>query len=622
MDYYHNSNKICSDEYKNNIDNIGYAGVWPSNYNDLKVLPIGTPGVALTDIYNRVVSKNGNQNDCKTIPIGDHSYPVPVPVPVITPRTRQVTRELLREDIKHKNQSKKASSVDIKPKRRSMESINIKNRTQGAISRKIADNGNNSTTQSTKRAGGYGFPTSNDQRIKGQRSSSLNRTRLGSKIAENGDVSSSSAKSVNNTTLFSSGTRLRRPTDIKNSDLYVNHNNGTNNNINNYSSTVIKNKGGSFDLSQRDNFESDSNIHQVPEDYCSNLGFNHNISCYQNNSSDEFPAIPYPFSMNEDNGGYLECNYEPTRRNQFDNIKNNYNYGSQEHINRRHDRHNQHSDYHEKERQQRIPIRRTTQSEKPMNSSGIRNFYSGRSSVPINTNLNRPKDYSRYVDNYYNTEEIYRNNNYYNYYDRNIKGGSGSNIHRPTLTNQGVGLMNPLNNCIPKYESPNQLNPPTYNCYSVPKRYNHSIQDLYREEDTYSDLGSCVTPTKTLMYCSGQYPNLEADRHIRENYSTANEVFKPKMYETIIYPPGYFEYKKQLDDLKKKYMLERDPNAFYSMKSKGEFLSPENNINASFCMCSDNHGKCKERRKTNPIFVRTTNTVNHYRSRPNPACYC
>ncbi|KAH8738518.1 hypothetical protein FG386_001900 [Cryptosporidium ryanae] len=619
MNYCHNNkDKFGIDDYKNtdNVNNVGYAGVWPSNYNDVKVLPIGTPGVTLTDIYDNIISKKGNQSDNKPTPIGDHSYPVPVPVPVITPRTRRITKEVLQEDALNRGQSMKSNLVEIKPKRRSMESINIKNKPQGSTHKRVTASTNSRIPNFTKKLSNSGSSISNDQQMKGQNNSGLNRQYIGRRVAENGNVLSSAGRSVNSAALFSSGARLRRPIETKNRDEYANHSN------------IIENKrSSSVNLSRRNNPDNDKSFHQVPEDYCSNLRFSNNISCYPTNSNDEFPTIPYPFSMNEDNDGYLESNYESVQANEFGNSRDNYNYGSREHIAKQHYNHSQYNEgnnhYYLREHQQKSPIRGVTQSEKPINSSGIRNFYYGRSHAPMNTNLNRPKNYSRYVDNYYNTEELYQNNNNYYGNNRNIKrSSSGFNNYRPTLTNQGVGFMNPLNSCIPNYESPNQLNPPTYNCYSVPKRYNRSIQDFYRE-DSYSDLGSCMTPTKTLMYCSGQYPNLEANRHIRENYSPAEEVFKPKMYETIIYPPGYFEYKKQLDELKRKYMLERDPNAFYSMKSKGDFLSPESIGNDSFCICNDGSNRYRERARTNPIFVKTTKTFNHYnRAKPNPACYC
>lgn len=536
---YSNKNKL--DLIDN--DHLGYAGIWPSNGRDAKVVPMGTPGVPLTDIYDEMMHSNGQRSTHKLTPIGDHSYPIPVPVPVITPRTRDLTRNVIQAGNKSIPGSQTMNSATLKPKRRSLESL--KNKSQPPQS-----NGTNNFKKMSSKTGLFSNELNKTQRQSGN--PVLNRRSVASVSSGTGSVST--------------GSRTKKSIDEVNS---------SNSNIPRRSTSV-----GTVQKNNKNN--SDVERHKIPEDYISRPNVPSHYSGQPNNNA-EYPTVPYPFSMDANgnlNNNFNQSYYQPQEKlpekpSNFDQIP-----------------------------QRRSPTRRVTQNAPPSPSPSVRNFTAGRPNTPYYSNITHNRDYyQNYGDNYYNREELYSSP----YYARS------SSVDRPTLTN--ISSLNPFDNCIP-HSSINQHNSESINCYSVPNKYRNSVHD-YARDDMYVDSASCLSPSKTLMYCSGEYGALEAEKHIRQNYSSANEVFKPMVYETIVFPPGYFEYKKQLEELRKKYLLDTNPNAFYQMKQNGEFESITRNG------CFWNNGKNINKKRSHPVFVRTTGTIDHLnRIRPNPACYC
>ncbi|OII70957.1 uncharacterized protein cubi_03255 [Cryptosporidium ubiquitum] len=538
---YSNKNRLDTID----TDHLGYVGIWPSNGKDAKVVPMGTPGVPLTDIYDEMMHSNGQRNTNKPAPIGDHSYPIPVPVPVITPRTRDLTRNVIQGGNKSISGSQATiNTATLKPKRRSFESLRNK-------SQPPQPNVTNGPRKMSSKIGLGSNELSRPQRQSG--SPIPNRRSLAS-------VSSSIGNAP-------TGSKLKKS---------VNEVNSSNSNIPRRSNSVAT-------IQKSNQANSDVERHKIPEDYVPRPNI---PSCYssQPNNNPECPTVPYPFSMDADgnlNDNFNQSYYQPQDRfserpSNFDQIP-----------------------------QRRNPTRRVTQNAPSSPPPGVRNFISGKSNVPYNSNITHHRDYHQnYGDNYYNREELYSAP----YYARS------SSVDRPTLTN--VSSLNPFDNCIP-HSSTHQYNSESLNCYSVPNKYRNSVHD-FAKDDMYADSASCLSPSKTLMYCSGEYSALEAERHIRQNYSTANEVFKPMVYETIVFPPGYFEYKKQLEELRKKYLLDTNPNAFYQMKQNGEFIEPTTRNG-----CIWNNGKNLNKKRSHPVFVKTTGTIDHLnRMRPNPACYC
>ncbi|KAH8583095.1 uncharacterized protein ELE39_000038 [Cryptosporidium sp. chipmunk genotype I] len=528
-------------------DHLGYVGIWPSNGKDAKVVPMGTPGVPLTDIYDEMMHSNGRNNSHKHIPIGDHSYPIPVPVPVITPRTRDLTRNVIQGGNKSIPGSQTTmNSATLKPKRRSFESL--RNKSQPP---------QQSVTSNIRKMGSKAGIGSNElNRSQRQSGSAIpNRRSLGSVSSTIGNNSTNPRpkKSINEMNLSNSGIP-RRSSSV---------------------TTVQKNNQCNSDLER----------HKVPEDYIPRPSI---TSCYPGhpNNNTEYPTVPYPFYMDSDDG------------NLKDNINQSY-YQAQERFPERQPNFDQIP-------QKRNPTRRVTQNAPSSPPPSVKNFIAVKSNVPYNSNITHHRNYfQNYGDNYYNREELYSAPNY----------GRSSSVGRPTLTN--VSSLNPFDNCVP-HSVTNQYNSESLNCYSVPSKYRNSVHD-FTKDDSYADSASCLSPAKTLMYCSGEYGALEAERQIRQNYSSANEVFKPMVYETIVFPPGYFEYKKQLEELRKKYLLDTNPNAFYQMKQNGEFIDP----NAAKGGCIWKNGKNMNKKKSHPVFVKTTGTIDHLnRTRPNPACYC
>ncbi|TRY49826.1 Uncharacterized protein CTYZ_00000035 [Cryptosporidium tyzzeri] len=538
---------------KNKLDvmdseHLGYAGIWPSNGKDAKIVPMGTPGVPLTDIYDEMMHSNGRNNSHKLTPIGDHSYPIPVPVPVITPRTRDLTRNIIQGENKSIPGSQTImNSATLKPKRRSFESLRNKSQPpQQSL-----------TSSIRKMPSKTGLGSNELDRFQRQNGNSIpNRRSLGSvsSTAGNNPANSRSKKSINEMNASNSG---------------------------------IPRRSSSVTTAQKNNqSNSDVERHKVPEDYASRPSFTGCYSNYPNNKT-EYPTVPYPFSIDSDDG-HLR-----------DNINESF-YQPQERLPERQPNFDQFP-------QKRNPTRRVTQNAPSNPPPNVKNFMAGKSNVPYNSNITHYKgEYlQNYGDNYYNREELYSAPNY----------GRSSSAGRPTFTNSST--LNPFDNCIPQRMN-NQYNSESLNCYSVPNRYKNSVHDFARD-DTFVDSASCLNPAKTLMYCSGEYGALEAEKHIRQNYSSANEVFKPMVYETIVFPPGYFEYKKQLEELRKKYLLDTNPNAFYQMKQNGEFIDP-NPTNGG---CMWKNGKQMNKKRSHPVFVRTTGTIDHLnRIRPSPACYC
>ncbi|KAJ1611843.1 hypothetical protein OIY81_1530 [Cryptosporidium canis] len=523
---------------------IGYAGIWPSNGKDAKVVPIGTPGVPLTDIYDEMMHSNGHKiPNNRPAPTRDHSYPIPVPVPVITPRTRELTRNVIQAGNKSVPGSQTmTNSAALRPKRRSFESL----RNSSQPPQVSGLSGPRRTSSKTR----LGSDELRSQRMSGN--AIPNRRSMGSVSSSTTNTSAARPKKSMNEVNFASSGIPRRSSSV---------------------TAAQKNAQSSSDLER----------HKVPEDYVPRSSFPSCYSSYPSKSS-ECPVVPHPFSMdNED--GFLNDNFSyPNFQNQ--------------------DRYQERPRNVENPPPRRSPSRRVTQNAPMSQSSAVRNFMNGKSNIPYNSNITHNRDnYQNYGDSYYNREEL----QYNPYYKRS------TSVDRPTFTN--TSSLNPFDSCIP-HNHANQYSADTMNCYSVPNKYRNTVHDLTRD-DMYADSASCLSPSKTLMYCSGEYGALDADKHIRQNYSSADEVFKPMVYETIVFPPGYFEYKKQLEELRKKYLLDTNPNAFYQMKQNGEFVD-YNKTNGCFWR----NGKATKK-KSHPVFVRTTDTMDHLnRSRPNPACYC
>lgn len=543
----------CSSKSKLNAmetDHLGYVGIWPSNGKDAKVVPMGTPGIPLTDIYDEMMHSNGQKGLNKASPIGDHPYPIPVPVPVITPRTRDLARSVIQGGNKSPLPGSQAmmNSVSLKPKRRSFESLRNK-------------------SQPPQQSGAVGSRRSGSKFGSGSGPGELSRSqRPGNSAAPNRRSLASLPGSTANP---STGSRLRRSANELGSG-----------------NSGMPSRGNNVTPSQKNSLSnSGAEKHKIPEDYVPRSSLS---SCYSSCSGKnaECPVVPYPYSVDAEDGAlndsYSFAHYQP---------------------------------------QERFPERPANMDTVPLRSPARRVSQNGSSSVmrnssvaagpnppPFNSNMathHRDYYYPNYGDAYYNREELYPNP----YYKRS------SSLDRPTFTN--TSSLNPLDSCIPQGSS-SQYNAESLNCYSVPNKYRNSVHNL-TSYDTYADSATCLSPSKTLMYCSGEYGALEAEKHVRQNYSAADEVFKPMIYETIVFPPGYFEYKKQLEELRRKYILDTNPNAFYQMKQNGEFVDYKTN------RCMWKNTKATNKKRSHPVFVKTTGTIDHLNRtmpRPNPACYC
>ncbi|KAF7456791.1 hypothetical protein HWI79_2652 [Cryptosporidium felis] len=530
------SSKNKFDDFDQN--RLGFAGIWPLNGKDTKVVPMGTPGVPLTDIYDEMMHSNGCKKPQKPVPIGDHSYPIPVPVPIITPRTRDIAQSVIQNGTQQApGKQSMMNSATLKPKRRSFESL--KNKSQPP---------QYSVSSSKRLSSRLGSSSNEPNRQKSSTNTVQNRRSLAS-------IPSSVNTPINS----------RQKISINESSQSIPIGQRRSNSV----TPLQRNSHGNVDYER----------YKIPEDYLSKSNTRNNHTF--NSNAQEYPTVPYPCSIDNDDE-YFKQDLNNSRLQNVDNFL-------EEQI------------PFESNPQRRTSTRRTTQNS--TSSANYRNFAAAKSSIPHNSNLSHPKNYSNFGNSHYKQEEFYPAHAH----------GRSSSLGRPTFTNN-TGF-NPLESCIPN--SPNQYNANPYNCYSVPNKYRNSVHDIIGDDD-YLDTSSCFSPSRTLMHCSGDYGTLEADRHIKQNYSSADEVFKPMVYETIVFPPGYFEYKKQLEELRKKYLFENNPSAYYQMKQNGEFGGP-NNRNG--CMWTNN--KNRKNRKSHPIFVKTTGTVGHLsRERPGPACYC
>ncbi|EEA05419.1 uncharacterized protein CMU_024240 [Cryptosporidium muris RN66] len=573
-------------QFGDNVSNYGYAGVWPVNEN-VKVVPMGASGMPISDIYEEIVHPNKVHSN-RPIPVGDHSYPIPVPIPVMTPGTCDITKAIINSDKEKKlenlnertngniNKSKsRYISSDIKEKSNIIQKpavplIETQAKKQVVTSAKPSTNkmmSKRTSIQNMTGSNNGGARISSDQRPLSVPRQSLQTNRR----SESTNITNSTSK-------------LR--SDSKSSIL--NNNRGKNNGIpTNLTTSKYKNNMSTSDLKSKQGTKLNKSVEKIykplkiqqDEKYHPNRSIEYNVPKYITQDSVDYPTVPYPlhFQQNKSsiNQPYVVPDMPPNlvRKPVLQDTKlNNLNKGSFTYN------------------QIPPPVKNATRiiteptpildkkvmETKELPSKKLPSFgYSSQSSLD---SLNYP-----------------------------ITAPNSSN-----LFNKITSSCYPRNIPAP-LQINNNLSNPCYQTYN-----NHqNIGNLNSiNNGLYESTKLCFDPMKTLLYCSGTEVNTPHNNISRKqtNFATPEDIFKPMVYETIVYPPGYFEYKKQMQDIKSNYIQDYDVN-------KQPITHQECNNICNLSECAANPHKDGQKPDEPQIFVKTIGTIDHKnRIRPRTLC--
>ncbi|KAL7066653.1 hypothetical protein ACR3K2_29240 [Cryptosporidium serpentis] len=595
-------------QFGDNISNYGYAGVWPVTGN-VKVVPIGTPGIPVSDIYEKVVHPDKIHSN-KPIPVGDHSYPIPVPIPVMTPGTHDITKMVINsnkekklEDFNGKtnyntNKSKsRYTNPDIKERSNIIQ--------KPAVSLKETQAKKQAVVTSTK-------PSTNKiiskrtsvQNMTGSNNGGAHILSVDQKPLSIPRQSLQTNKKLESSNITNSTSKLKNDSKLSTLNNNRKKNNGISTNL---TTSKYKNNISTLDLKSQQETKLNKSVEKIykplkkiqqDEKYYPDESMAYNIPKYITQDSVDYPTVPYPVHSQHNKGlinqpcSYVVPDMPPNlvKKSVLQDTKlNNLNKDS------------------------------FTYNQIPSIKNATKIITEPASILDkkiIETKELPPKILPSFGYNNQNSIDSLRN--------------------CPITTPNSSNLFNEItSSCYPKHmptplQINNNLSNPCYQTYNNHQSFGNlnSINNGF-----YESTKSCLDPTKTLLYCSDTEINTPYNNMSQKqtNFGIPEDIFKPMIYETIVYPPGYFEYKKQLQDIRNHYIQE-NPNLScykchqdpiiqgYDINGQPIIHQEYNNI-CSWSECVTNSYKDRQKCDEPQIFVKTIGTMDHKnRMRPRTLC--
>ncbi|OII77120.1 hypothetical protein cand_021020 [Cryptosporidium andersoni] len=592
-------------QFGDNVSNYGYAGVWPVSEN-VKVVPMGASGIPISDIYEEIVHPNKVHSN-RPVPVGDHSYPIPVPIPVMTPGTCDITKDIINNDEEKKLENlNERTNGNINKSKSRYTSSNIKERSN--IIQKPAVP--LIETQAKKQVVTSTRPSN---KIISKRTSVQNVTASnngGARISSDQKPlsvprqNSQTNKKSESTNIKNSTSKLRSDSKLS----ILNNNRGKNNGIStNLITSKHKDNMSTSDLKSKQGTKLNKSVEKIykppkkvqqDDKYYPDRYIEYNIPKYITQDSVDYPTVPYPVHFQQNKGSinqpysYVVPDMPPNlvKKSVLQDTKlNNLNKGS------------------------------FTYNQIPPSIKSATKIITEPTSIldkKVIETKELPKKLPSFGYNSQNSLDSLRN--------YSITAPNSSN-----LFNKITSSCYPKNMPAP-LQINNNLSNPCYQTYSNHQNFGNlnSINN-----GLYESTKSCFDPMKTLLYCSGTEVNTPHNNISRRqtNFATPEDIFKPMVYETIVYPPGYFEYKKQMQDIKSNYIQENSDLSCYKCYqdpiiqdydvNKQPITHQECNNICNLSEYAANPHKDGQKSDEPQIFVKTIGTMDHKnRIRPRTLC--